>query len=71
MELFLSVADASRILSVTPQAVRLMVRQGKLAVAARTVGGIRLFQREDVERLANDRRMRQATVTTRPAHEAT
>ncbi len=51
-EILLSVADASRILLVTPQTVRLMVRRGVLPVAARTEGGIRLFQRSDVERVA-------------------
>ncbi len=55
MDTLLSVADASRILGVTPQTVRLMVRRGTLTVAARTEGGIRLFRRPDVERLAADR----------------
>ncbi len=48
----LSAADASRILGVTPQTVRLMVRQGVLPVAAQTEGGIRLFHRSEVERVA-------------------
>jgi hypothetical protein len=60
MELLLSVADASRILGVTPQAVRLMVRTGKLAITAKTVGGIQLFAREEVERLARARAARVA-----------
>ena len=55
METFLSVADASRILGVTPQTVRLMVRRGVLSVSARTEGGIQLFRRADVERLADER----------------
>ncbi len=55
MEKLLSVADASRILGVTPQTVRLMVRRGALQVAAQTEGGIRLFSRSDVERLAAER----------------
>jgi hypothetical protein len=58
--MFLSVADASRVLSVTPQTVRLMIRTGKLAVAARTVGGIQLFWQEEVERLARERQRRAA-----------
>jgi hypothetical protein len=52
MEMFLSVADAARILDVTPQTVRLMVRRGTLAVAAKTVGGIQLFRADQIERLA-------------------
>lgn len=55
MDVYLSVADASRILGVTPQTVRLMIRRGTLPVASKTVGGIHLFKREDVERLAAQR----------------
>jgi len=58
METLLSVADASRILRVTPQTVRLMVRRGVLVATAQTEGGIRLFRRADVERLAADRASR-------------
>jgi hypothetical protein len=65
VEMYLSVADASRVLGVTPQAVRLMIRRGTLHVSARTVGGIQLFRGEDVERLAVERRARQAAI--RPA----
>jgi hypothetical protein len=58
MEMFLSVADAARILGVTPQTVRLMVRRGTLAVSAKTVGGIQLFRADQVERLAAVRQER-------------
>jgi DNA-binding transcriptional MerR regulator len=58
MEILLSPADASRILGLTPQGVRWMERRGALKVVARTEGGIRLFRRADVERLAADRRSR-------------
>jgi predicted site-specific integrase-resolvase len=63
MDLYLSVADASRLLGVTPQMVRVMIRTGKLAIAARTVGGIQLFQQEEVERLARERQRRVAAAT--------
>jgi excisionase family DNA binding protein len=63
MDLYLSVADAARILGVTPQTVRLMIRTGKLAVTARTVGGIQLFQQEEVERLARERQRRVMAAT--------
>jgi excisionase family DNA binding protein len=65
MESLLSVADASRILGVTPQTVRQMARQGTLTVATRTEGGIRLFRRVDVEHLAAER----ATKTRRQAEQ--
>ncbi len=51
MDEYLSVADAARILDVVPATVRQMERSGRLP-ARRTAGGIRLFCREDVERLA-------------------
>lgn len=54
-EKFLTSADASRVLGLTPAAVRLIVNQGRLKVAAETESGIRLFRRADVERLARSR----------------
>lgn len=57
METYMSVADASRILGVTTQTVRLMIRRGDLPVTARTEGGIHLFRRADVEGLAAQRAM--------------
>jgi DNA-binding transcriptional MerR regulator len=56
METLLSPADASRVLGVTTQTVRLMERRGALKVVARTEGGIRLFRRGDVEQLAAERK---------------
>jgi excisionase family DNA binding protein len=58
VELYLSVGDASRILGITPQTVRLMIRQHTLPVAAKTVGGIQLFRQEDVDHLAAERARR-------------
>ena len=55
MERFLTAADAARILEVTPATVRLMHRRGTLAAAAETEGGIRLYRRRDVEKLAHQR----------------
>jgi excisionase family DNA binding protein len=60
-ELFLSVADASRLLGVTPQTVRLMIRRGTVRVAAKTVGGIQLFRLEEVERVVAERQVRQVS----------
>jgi hypothetical protein len=62
---FLSTADASRVLGVTPATIRLMVRRGDLAVSAMTEGGMHLFRRGHVERLAR-RRARQG-VRPRPS----
>lgn len=58
MQTYLSSADASRVLGVTTATVRLMVRRGKLAPAAKTEGGIHLFDRHEVERLAAERKAR-------------
>jgi hypothetical protein len=60
MEKYLSAHDASRILDVTGNAVLLMAKRGELEVAAETESGIRLFRREDVERLAHDREAKRA-----------
>ena len=48
---FLSTADVSKVLGVTPAGVRLMVQTRRLKVAAETEGGIRLFKRADVEKV--------------------
>jgi hypothetical protein len=50
----LTVADASRILHLVPATVRLLADSGKLPVM-RTESGMRLFCRQDVERLAAER----------------
>ena len=55
---FLSTADAARVLGVTPATIRLMVRRDALPVAAMTEGGIHLFRRVTVERLARRRAKR-------------
>jgi excisionase family DNA binding protein len=55
---YLSSADASHVLGVTTATVRLMVRRGKLIPAAKTEGGIQLFHRHEVERLAAERKAR-------------
>jgi excisionase family DNA binding protein len=55
MEPLLTAADAARILDVVPATVRMMALSGRLPVAAKTEGGIRLFSREDVETLARQR----------------
>jgi len=52
---YLSAADASKLLGVTPGGVRLMVRRGELPVAAVTEGGIKLFNPNDVAELARRR----------------
>lgn len=55
MDRYMTAGDAAQILKVTPAAVRLMADRGDLQVAARTEGGIRLFDRSDVEHLAAQR----------------
>ena len=60
MKRFLTAADAARVLGVTPATVRQMERRGKLKAAERTEGGIRLFRRIDVERMAKRRPARRS-----------
>ena len=50
----LSVGDAAAILRLSPDMVRVLHRKGRLP-AFRTPGGMRLFLRSDVERLARER----------------
>lgn len=54
----LTTADAARLLGVVPATVRQIERQGGLA-AKRTPSGVRLFDREEVERLVEERRRKQ------------
>lgn len=55
VERLLSPSDAARILGVVPATVRAMALSGRLPPATMTESGIRLFKREDVERLAAQR----------------
>lgn len=50
----LTTSDAARLVGVSKDTIRLWERRGKLP-AERTPGGVRLFQRADVEALANQR----------------
>jgi predicted site-specific integrase-resolvase len=63
VEIYLSVADASRILGVTPQTVRLMIRRGTLPIEAKTMGGIHLMRPEEVKRLAQERQRRAGAIS--------
>lgn len=54
MSKFLTVTDVARKLNMMPDTVREMERQGRLK-AIRTVGGVRLFQEDEVERFAQAR----------------
>jgi excisionase family DNA binding protein len=51
----MTVSDAGRILGLSPDMVRRLADEGRLRLM-RTVGGVRLFRRADVERLAEERR---------------
>jgi DNA-binding transcriptional MerR regulator len=52
-------SDVAKILGLTPAAVVLLEQKGVLP-ALRTAGGVRLFRRRQVERLARRRAQRQA-----------
>jgi len=56
---YLTTSDVARILGVTPGAVRLMHKRGDLPIAERTLGGVHLFLRVEVDRLAAVRRERE------------
>jgi excisionase family DNA binding protein len=50
----MTAADAGRILRVSSDMVRVLAKGGQLKFTS-TVGGVRLFRREDVEQLAKVR----------------
>lgn len=52
---YLMPSDAGQILGLSSAGVRLAAESGRLRVAATTPSKIRLFAREDVERLKRDR----------------
>jgi DNA-binding transcriptional MerR regulator len=54
----LTTSDAARILDVTPATVRLMQRRGELPATTKTVSGVHLYRRVDVEHLAATRTAR-------------
>lgn len=56
MNRYLTTGEASRVLGVTPATVKLMAERGDLTVSATTERGIRLFDPEEVVRLAKVRR---------------
>lgn len=47
---YMTTGDAARLVRVSNQAIDAAVRKGRLTVAIRTVGGVRLFRHCDVER---------------------
>jgi excisionase family DNA binding protein len=53
----LTVIDVARILKVSGDSVRIYERQGRLP-ALKTLGGIRIFKRSDVERFSTNRALR-------------
>ncbi len=64
----LIVSEPAKLLGLTPAHVRRLEREGQLPVqlpAQRTPGGVRLFNRDDVERLAAARRARERKGCTR------
>ncbi len=55
MERYLSAPEAAPLLGVTVQTVYGLVKRGELSLAATTEGGMYLFRRDAVERLAAER----------------
>jgi DNA-binding transcriptional MerR regulator len=52
---YLTSADVARITNVVPDTVRGWARRGRLVPVMTTPGGVRLFRREDAERIAEKR----------------
>lgn len=60
---YLTVGEAAPILGLSPAAVRLMALRGDLATAAETEGGLRLFNRSDVEKVQRERERKRLKAT--------
>ncbi len=52
----MTTGDIAKFLGLTSQYIQIMARRGQLPITATTAGGIRLFLRSDIERLAEERR---------------
>ena len=52
---YMTTGDATKLARVSNQAILDAAKEGRLPVALRTVGGFRLYRREDVERFAASR----------------
>jgi len=62
MKKYLLKSDAAKLADVTPAAIRAAAAAGRLAVAAVTVTGARLFNRDSVERWNRERKARRRRV---------
>jgi predicted site-specific integrase-resolvase len=63
MSEFVSSFEAAQIIGCAPDTIRWLAREGRIPVAIETKAG-RLFRRDDVERLARERREREAAAAT-------
>jgi excisionase family DNA binding protein len=63
----LTPSDAARVLGLSPDSVRVLSDNGRLA-ALRTVSGRRLFRRGDVDKLAAERARQSAAAALARAH---
>jgi excisionase family DNA binding protein len=70
MDRYMSVGDAAKALGVVPATVKLMLRNGRLTPAARTVGGNYLFDPAEIERLASDRKRQRGQSDRRQSQKA-
>jgi hypothetical protein len=57
---YMTTGDVAKLHKVTNQAIDSAVKMGQLEVACKTVGGFRLFRREDVERFAASKTKKRA-----------
>jgi DNA-binding transcriptional MerR regulator len=65
----MTAGDAARILGLSADMVRVLARNGRLVAAVRSVSGVRMFRRADIEELAEMRRQK-ATVSQTTAARA-
>jgi hypothetical protein len=60
-ERYMTTGDVARAAKVSNQAIDSAVKNGRLTIALRTAGGIRLFRQRDVEKFCEGRLQHQAS----------
>jgi hypothetical protein len=60
-------SEAARLLGISSSGIRYLTRAGKLPIAATTSRNVRMYRREDIDRLASQYRTDQGSVRSQHA----
>jgi len=56
MRELMTTGDAAKSIGLTPQAIRDAADRGRIKIAMKTIGGVRLFEKSEIERFAAGRK---------------